>query len=198
MKKYICSIPVLVLLIFSACPPVAAQPTVPQFAAAIGRDLDRQMGGGVSLMMTTPVHVDNFRESNTLARQMQEEVMGWLVRSGYNVLEIRKACSLLVDEHSGEFALTRRPGLMAAAEPSAGGVVAATYVVTPFSVRFNFKVIAAGSQETLAMSSITIPMTKELATLLGGTGGGGGGGGSGVVLASSGIPMEPTVVTRLP
>lgn len=177
-----------------------AAPKVQQLAAGVGRDLDRQLGGAVSLMVTTPVHIDNLRETNTLARQMQEEIMTWFVKAGYSVQEIRKAGSILVDENTGEFAITRKPGLLSSKKPSAAAVVTGTYVITPFAVRFNIKVVSASGMETLAMSAITVPITRELKALLG-TGSGSLGAASVAVNTGSGgpgFPIEPTVVTRLP
>lgn len=182
-----------------ALPALAA--TLPQAASAVGREMDRQVmsrlgqaeapAKGVSLCITTPVDLNNLAVSNALARQMQEEVARWFVQAGYDVQEIRKGADLLFEPGTGEMLLTREDRLLGSRNVSSTAIVAGTYTVTPDNVRFNIRLVATKDREILAMSTVTIPMNPEVASLVhsGGRRPGGFGGG---------IPIEPTVVTLLP
>ena len=171
--------------------------TVPQFAAGAGRDLDRQMAQalglgeppvqGVSITVTTPVDINDLSVSNALARQMQEEISGWFTQAGYDVREIRKGGEVLFEEYNGERLLTRDAEKLPTRQVKSATIVTGTYTVTPRNVRFNFRVMETASQRVFAMSSVTVPITAETSSLVFGSGGGAGG-----------IPIEPTVVTRLP
>ena len=175
------------------CAPAGAA-TVPQAASAIGREMDRQMleriGQGVSLCVTTPADINNLERSNALARQMQEEIARWFVQAGYDVHEIRKGADVLFEPEQGELLLTRKQRLLGSKKIASKAIVGGTYTVTPKSVRFNIRVVATGNREVLAMSTMTVPMSSEIAALLKISGKGAAGYG--------GIPIEPTVVTLLP
>ena len=150
--------------------------SIPQIASAMGRELDRQVvehtgqgdspAQGLSLFMTTPADSNDLSRSNPLARQMQEELMRWFVQAGYPVQEIRKGADVLFDEAEGELILSRRSDLLSSDTIGSGALVAGTYTVTPKSVRFNIRLIQTGSSQVLAMSTITVPITDEIAALL--------------------------------
>lgn len=189
----------LVAVVFSvvwASAAVAA--TVPQVASAMGREMDRQLSKrfgqtegtkSLSLSITTPMDINNLEASNTLARQMQEELARWFVQAGYPVLEIRKGRDLLFEPSTGEMLLTREEKLLGNINVTSAAIVAGTYTVTPENVRFNVNIVRTGNREVLAMSTLTVPMTPEVAALV-------GSGYAGETLY--GIPIEPTVVTLLP
>lgn len=190
-----------VLLLFTALcvftlPGINAQAaTVPQITDAAARDMDRQLASslgvgeapakGVSIMLTTPVNVNNFEESNPLARQVQEELTRWFTQAGYEVQEIRKGADVLFEPGTGELVLTRRAELVGAGQPSSTAVMAGTYTITPRNVRFNLRLIATASQQVLGMSSVTIPLTGEVRALLQDS-------------TQGGATIEPSVVTTLP
>lgn len=181
------------------CTAALAGQKVPQAASAVGRELDRQVvmrlgqfttpATGVSIMVTTPVDVNDLESSNPLARQMQEEITRWFVQAGYSVQEVRKGASMMIEPLTGEMILTRDAARLENAAPESAAILAGTYTVTPYSIRFNIKLIRSCSQETLAMSTITIPRTDELAPLLRSASAASG---------MRGNPIEPTVVTLLP
>ncbi len=172
--------------------------TVPQIASGMGRELDRQVvehlglgeapAKGISLMITTPVNSNNLEEANPLARQVQEELARWFVQAGYKVQEIRKSADIMFTEETGEIILTRNTGLLNATKVGSGAVLTGTYTITPSNVRFNIRLVQTASQQVLAMSTASVPITSELRPLLSQDGGGTGMGG----------PIEPTVMTRLP
>jgi hypothetical protein len=175
--------------------------TVPQAASAAGREMDRQMesrlgrkpdegaAGAISLSVTTPVNINDLDEANPLARQMQEEATRWFVQAGYDVQEIRKGADVLFEPLKGEQALTRREKLVADRSIGTDAVLLGTYAVTPEHVRFNFRVVRTSGREILAMSTVTLPMNREVAFLTRRTEAGG---------ALAATPIEPTVVTLLP
>ncbi|MDR1360231.1 MAG: hypothetical protein LBJ82_04540 [Deltaproteobacteria bacterium] len=188
------------LLVLASLPaaPCLAAPFVPQIVAAMGRQLDRQVAArlhqkespaqGVSLLLTTPVDVNDLEKSNPLARQIQEELASWFAQAGYSVREIRKGADLLFAPGTGELLLTRRSNLVGDEEPGSSAIVAGTYTVTPRQVRFNIRLILTGSQEILAMTSMSIPVNSDVAALLSQDG----------LPGRSGAPIAPTVVTLLP
>ena len=194
----------LFLTVLLFCLSFAARPfaaTLPQAASAAGREMDRQMmsrmgpqtpAGSVSLCVTTPVDVNNLESSNPLARQMQEEIARWFVQAGYSVQEIRKGGDLLFEPGTGEMLLTRKDTLLGVRSVTGTAIVAGTYTVTPLNVRFNIRVVRTKNREVLAMSTVTVPMNREVSALVlqGGAAGPGGG--------FAGMPIEPTVVTLLP
>lgn len=175
--------------------------TVPQAASAVGREMDRQVlsrlgqseapAKGVSLCITTPVDVNNLEASSPLARQMQEEIARWFVQAGYNVLEIRKGADLLFEPATGEMLLTREDRLLGNRSVTSTAIVAGTYTVTAENVRFNIRLVSTKNREILAMSTVTVPMNREVASLARSSARGSG------IYGGSAL-IEPTVVTLLP
>lgn len=203
MKKTVrhaLSVVAILAVVISAVPASATAATVPQAASAIGREMDRQISRrfgqaagaskSLSLCITTPMDINNFELSNTLARQMQEELARWFVQAGYPVLEIRKGRDLLFEPSTGEILLTREEKLLGDTTVASDAIVAGTFTVTPENVRFNINIVRTGNREVLAMSTMTVPMTGELANLVGS--------GRGSAKAAPATPIEPTVVTLLP
>lgn len=177
----------------------ASAATVPQVASAMGREMDRQLSKrlglgegavkGLSLCITTPTDINNLEASNPLARQMQEEIARWFVQAGYPVQEIRKGKQVLFEPYTGEMLLTREEDLLGSLKVTSQAIVTGTYTVTPDNVRFNINVVRTCNREVLAMSTLSVPMTREVAALVGGTASGSG---------WMGMPIEPTVITLLP
>lgn len=172
-----------------------AAPTVPQIASGAGREIDRQVSerlgiyeglNGLTLFVTTPANIDNLDEANTLARQMQEEMSRWFTQKGYSVMEIRRSDAVYFNQETGELILTRDTNKLASTRADAAAVLLGNYTVTPRNVRFNLKLVQLSSNEVLGMSTVSLPMTSEISALLKTPSGIGG------------IPMEPTVITRLP
>ncbi len=193
MRK-ICILFVAVLLYSST----AFAATVPQIASGIGREMDRQVIGrlgleqgqsaDIPLLITTPVSSDDLTQANSLARQMQEELARWFVQAGYVVQEVRKADGLMFSENTGELMLSRDSTKLSSSEIKSALVLTGTYTITPQNVRFNIRLVKTASQEVLAMSTATVPITAELRPLLR----------SEDAFAKGVAPIEPTVITRLP
>ena len=185
--------------VFMLCVPHAIAATIPQAASAAGREMDRQVvsrlgqgdspAHGVSLCVTTPVDINDLTASNPLARQMQEEIARWFVQAGYNVVEIRKGAAILFEPSTGEMLLTREDRLLGSRNVTSAAIITGTYTVALDHVRFNIRMVRTKNREILAMSTVTLPLNREIAALTRGSGGGSGFGGS---------PITPTVVTMLP
>jgi hypothetical protein len=186
--------------VFMFCVPHAFAVTIPQAASAAGREMDRQVvsrlgqdeapARGVSVCIATPVDVNDLTASSPLARQMQEEIARWFVQAGYVVVEIRKGADILFEPSTGEMLLTREDRLLGNRSVTSAAIITGTYTVALDHVRFNIRMVRTKNREVLAMSTITLPLNREIAALTRGPGSGNGSGG--------GSPIAPTVVTMLP
>ena len=172
---------VTALLVTLAAPQATAslsvEGAVPQAASAMARQIDRQIverlaqpeppAVGVSLAVTVPVDVNDLDASNPLARQMGEELARWFVQAGYSVQEIRKGNTVLIEPGNGEKLLTRRDNLLDKKNIESAAIMTGTYSVTSKNVRFNIRVLHTATQEVLGMSTVSVPLTAEVRSLLG-------------------------------
>lgn len=172
--------------------------TVPQAASAMARVIDRQIAdrlmqespvAGVSLAVTVPVDVNDLDASNPLARQMAEELSRWFVQAGYTVQEMRKGRMVLIEPGNGEKLLTRRENHLSEKNVQSAAILTGTYSVTNKNVRFNIRIMETASLDVLGMATISVPITSEVKSLLGGVGSG-----QGRILTGIG----PSVGTTLP
>ncbi len=157
------------LLIALAAPLNAQAQAVPTAAAHLALELQEQLGrvpGQVSIIVTTPANLRNLNESSGLGLQLAEELAYCFVAEGYRVQEIRKGASLFFDETNGELLLTRDPEYLANTSVESSAVMVGTYIATNRSVRVNLKLIHTPNNEVLAMSSVTIPLSPEVRSLL--------------------------------
>ena len=177
-------IAIVILMILTCLLPLtaaAAEGTVPKAATMMAQQMDSQImrrvgtypegRACVSIVSTVPVFLGNLEQSSPLARQMAEEVMRCFVEAGYRVEEIRKGKEIVMTPRRGETILTRQTTQLADRDVSTVAVLAGTYTVTRDSVRFNLKLLHATSNEVLASSSATVPVTSELFPLLADRGG---------------------------
>ncbi|MDR2892305.1 MAG: hypothetical protein LBV80_04380 [Deltaproteobacteria bacterium] len=169
--------------------------TMGEAASGMGQEMDAQLAqrfghtdgvNGISIIVTTPVDINNFEESSPVARQMQESLAHWLVGAGYSVQEIRKGRNLLFRQDTGELLLTRDKELAALKSVNSVMILVGTYTVTSKSVIFNVRLMQTGGTEVYAMSSVSLPINGEMRALLGET------------MRGGGIMIEPTVYNRLP
>jgi hypothetical protein len=139
--------------------------------------------------VTVPADVNDLDASNPLARQMGEELARWFVQAGYAVQEIRKGNTVLIEPGNGEKLLTRRDNLLDKRNVESTAILTGTYSVTSKNVRFNIRVLHTSTQEVLGMSTVSVPLTAEVRSLLGG----GSGRQAGIVAG-----IAPSVGTLLP
>lgn len=203
MKKYVLLFFAALLLLPASLVQAQAQAqesSLSEAAALLAGEMDSQLAltfghqpgsaGGISVIVTTPVDINNFEESSALARQMQESVSHWLVRSGYSVQEVRKGRALLFRPDTGELLLTRDRELAASKTVHSALTLVGTYTVTSRSIIFNLRMMRTGGTEVYAMSSLSIPVNGEIRAMLNQSGGPGG--------SSTYVSIEPSVYNRLP
>jgi hypothetical protein len=200
---------ILTALLLLSASPAWAESTLTKAASAMGREMNRQLADRlgqqetahsmISVIITTPVDINNFEESNPVARQMQEELSYWFTRAGYRVQEVRRGNALLLRPYTGELLLTRNKELVSAQRIKSSLIMAGTYSVTSRSLIFNIRLIQTDASEVFAMSNIVLPITGEMRSLIN----------SGptistdadgrVTIVSSGdYLIEPSVFSRLP
>jgi len=120
----------------------------------------------LSISCTVAVDLNNLENSSPVGRQISEEMARWFVQAGYKVKEIRKGKDVYIDAKRGEMVLTRDVGKLLSAGVASEAVLAGTYVVTPEQVRFTMRLLHVPSNDVLAMSSATVPITNDLKPLL--------------------------------
>lgn len=134
---------------------------------SIDRQLQNKYGSAsryIPIIVTTPVNINNFSQTNALARQIGQEVITQLVQRRYKVEEIRHAKEITSFVDIGEFILSR--GKVTNATYSIGFVVAGTYTPTGTGIRFTAEVINVNDSSIAAMESATLPFTQEIEVLL--------------------------------
>jgi len=182
-----------------------AEGNVPAAAACLGKQLDTQMmkrfgyassntfgnnqnndfaRSRIMILGTTPANLRNLQLTNSLARQMTEELSRWFKNRGYNYEDIRKGNDIRLDVGTGEFLLTRRLPQLQTNRGVGQAILAGTYVLSTDDVRFNISLISTTTNEVYAKASATIPITNDLLPLLSENSGSSGG-------------MKPSVHTRL-
>lgn len=175
MHKALLITSVLVLLLCAA-PALAGTASIPSAAKAAAMELDAQLSErlqllegpakGTTMILSTPVSLENMEESSPLARLLGEELAMWFVQSGYRVQEIRKTKSLLLEPGLGELSLSRDVRLVDSRHLKSAVILTGTYTQTERNVRFNLRLLHAPTGEVLAMASQTIHITTETTQLL--------------------------------
>jgi hypothetical protein len=185
---------ILALLLLAPLPALA-ESTMTKAAAAMGREMDRQLSerfgrqegsiNGISLIITTPVDLSNLEESNSVARQMQEELNLWFIQAGYSVQEVRRGKALLMRPSTGELLLTRKRDLIPEQEVRSALVMTGTYMLTSRHMVFNIRLMQTDGNEIYAMSNISLPISGELRSLIS-------------LNSSNDYLIEPSIFSRLP
>ncbi len=203
---------IFIMLLLPAAPLLAADSTMTKAAAAMGREMDRQLAdrfgqqegtiNGISVIITTPVDLNDFEASNPVARQMQEELSRWFIQAGYSVQEVRQGKALLMRPYTGELLLTRNKELMHDRQARSALTLAATYSLTSRNMIFNVRLMQTGGTEVYAMSNITLPISGELrgmiSTNLASAANDGSSGGGMRGHSYNDFLIEPSVFNRLP
>lgn len=173
------------LTVFLACALLAllmagrasAGQSLPGTAQSLAAQLDAQLcdrlelleppAKGTTLVVTTPVALDDLDQSSPVARLMAEELTAWFVAAGYRVQEIRRGKNILFAPGKGETLLTRDVQLLNDKFMHSAVILAGTYVLTSRSVRFSMRLLHAPTGEVLAMSNKTLDLTPETTELVG-------------------------------
>lgn len=203
---------IILMILLLPAGALAADSTMTKAAAAMGREMDRQLAdrfgqqegtiNGISVIVTTPVDLNNLEDSNPVARQMQEELSRWFIQSGYSVQEVRQGKALLMRPYTGELFLTRNKDLMDTEQVSSALTLTGTYTITSRSMIFNIRLMQTGGNEVYAMSNITLPISGELRSMLNSASStaalAAGGNGNGSSSGFMDFLIEPSVFSRLP
>lgn len=186
---------IFIILFVLAASPALADTIMSKAASDMGVEMDTQLAhrfgqqegviNGISVIITTPVDLNNLEESNAVARQMQEELSRWFIRSGYSVQEVRGGKALLMRPSTGELLLTRNRDLAATRTAHSALTMVSTYSMTSRSIVFNVRLMQTGGNEVFAMSNVTLPLSGELRAMLG-------------TAQSDTYLIEPSVFSRLP
>lgn len=118
------------------------------------------------IVLTVPVNVNDFSRTNGLSRQVAEEIANSLKTKGYRVLEIRKGKNIEITPKKGETILSRKKSKLLKAPITAELIMTGTYTVTGRSVRYNCRLVHAGSHEVIASGNGTVPVYAEIYPLL--------------------------------
>ncbi|MDY7001335.1 MAG: FlgO family outer membrane protein [Thermodesulfobacteriota bacterium] len=170
----------VLLALFMAAPVKAKEMTpvksIPDTATEIAASLDAQLTAqlglvegpakGTSLIITTPVSLNDLERSSPLARLLAEEMAAWFVQAGYKVREIRKGKNILFDPKNGELLLSRHVEFIHQGFVKSALVLTGTYTMTTKNVRFNVRLVSAPGNEVLAMGCQTLPLSPEIMDLV--------------------------------
>lgn len=175
MKNILTTI-IAIALLACAAPALAGTASIPEAAQNAATHLDGQLSErlqllegpakGTTLILSTPVSLEDMEQSSPLARLLGEELAAWFVQNGYRVQEIRKTKGMLLEPGLGELSLSRDVRFVDGRYQKSAVVLTGTYSQTRRNVRFNLRLLAATTGEVLAMASQTIRITRESAELL--------------------------------
>lgn len=170
---------IMILMLLSCFLPLTAaaeEASVPKAAKLVAEQMDQQIlrrlqnvksaRASISIVSTAPVFLSNLEQSSPLARQMAEEVVTRLVEAGYRVAEIRKGKEIVMTTYGGERLLTRNLSKLAQRDVTTSAILTGTYTISRDNVRFNMKLLSTPTNEVLASSSATVPVTTEITSLL--------------------------------
>lgn len=146
-----------------ACAQNIVQSMDKQLLVLLGEQYSRK---GLRIVITVPVNLNDFDKSNALARQVAEELANELKTKGYRVAEIRRGKHIEITPKKGEFLLSRHKDELLNLPVNAELILAGTYTVTEKSVRYNCRLLQAGSHEVIASGNGTVPVYAEIYPLL--------------------------------
>ena len=187
----------LLMPLTAAADPFTSRGYVPKSADVAVSILDKQLltllgddhpRSALSIAFTVPVNINNFEKTNTLARQMSEELARGLKGKGYKIVEIRKGAAIVMTPGIGEIFLTRDTEKLSTQSVQTELLLTGTYTISKRDVRFNIRLLHMDSTEVIAMASSSIPIYKDMKDLL--------------IESAFGevplVPLLPTTETKLP
>lgn len=148
---------------------------VPKAAKSAVKELDKQLEvllgefypkTSLRIAFTVPVSLNDFEKTNTLARQMSEEIAIGLKQKGYRILEIRQGQEIVMTPEIGEFFLTRKQEDLSEKSVETELLMTGTYAVSSRGVRFSIRLLHMDSTEVIAMAATTVPVYEEIKPLL--------------------------------
>jgi len=125
----------------------------------------RQELKGERVIMTSLVPLDNLQHPSGFGLIMTEALATQLFHHGVEVVETRKAKSVIMRDKQGELVLTR-DGNSIARQQEASAIVAGTYSLTPQTVIVNIRLLSAVSSEVLSVAGMEIQRSPAINALL--------------------------------
>lgn len=115
--------------------------------------------------VATFVNVDDLHSSSTFGRIFAEQIISELSMQGFDVVELRHSDVLQFLDTTGELALSRDVAVLKP-ERELGGIVVGTYAVSPVRVYVNARLVEPSTSHVLAVGSVEMGKTNEIARLL--------------------------------
>jgi len=120
---------------------------------------------GERVIMTSLVPLDNLQHPSGFGLIMTEALATQLFHHEVEVVETRKAKSVVMRDKQGELVLTR-DGSSIARQQEASAIVAGTYSLTPQTVIVNIRLLNAVSSEVLSVAGMEIQRSPAINALL--------------------------------
>ncbi len=121
-----------------------------EIALQLLRNFRDESGPSGPVAVATFVDLNNLYRTSPFGRYIAEQLMGELQRAGFNVVEIRKADSIMVKPRYGEYGLSRDIQELAR-QSSARYILAGTYVTRGRYIMINARLIS--NENNLVASS---------------------------------------------
>ena len=121
-----------------------------EIALQLLRNFRDDAGPNGPVAVATFVDLNNLYRTSPFGRYIAEQLMGELQRAGFNVVEIRKADSIMVKPRFGEYGLSRDIQELAR-QSSARYILAGTYVTRGHYIMINARLVS--NENNLVASS---------------------------------------------
>ncbi|MFA6464437.1 MAG: FlgO family outer membrane protein [Desulfurivibrionaceae bacterium] len=164
----------------AVAPPVA-QPVLPVSEAAALRteiqglakelfdnlaDADPENGDlGRGVLVCTFVELKKLTRTSSLGRYVAEQLMNEMQQHHYEVVEIRKSQTVMLQEKRGEFGLSRNPAEISQSV-AAGAMLTGTYTISKDSIVINARIVDNRSAKLLSSATAIIPRNQLAEQLL--------------------------------
>ena len=125
----------------------------------------RQELAGERVIMTSLVPLDRLENPSGFGLIMAEALATQLFHHGVEVIETRKARSIIMRDDQGELVLSR-DGSSIARQQEATAIVAGTYSLTPQTVILNIRLLSAASSSVLSVAGLEIQRSPAINALL--------------------------------
>lgn len=117
------------------------------------------------VLTSAPVNIDNLQQSSTFGRQTTEVFGTEVARAGVPVIDISIRDTVFIREDTGELGLSRELRDLSMAH-NAQAVLVGTYAVGAHTLYVNIRLIQPTSRLILAAHNFSLPMNRDLRTLL--------------------------------
>lgn len=123
--------------------------------------LTARQAGGSGIILTTFVNLDNLSESSALGRMIPQQMATRLIQGGHEIIDLRlRRDTLLIKEHEGEFALSRKVAEIAG-DKEARWILVGTYSVVYDQVYVNAKILQVADGLTMAAADYSLPYDRK-------------------------------------